>query len=103
MASSNTTNDELPSLMCAIGSESTSIDDELLGNEIVKFLDQLGPKEDVFLLPPDFTRFHSQAGKITAMIAKYYRQTEVGGGEAAVASSPTKLQIMPALGKQRSG
>ncbi|KAL3920000.1 MAG: hypothetical protein SGILL_003472 [Bacillariaceae sp.] len=92
----------LPSLMCAIGGETAAIDDDQLRSEISKFLDQLGPKEDVFLLPPDYTRFHSQAGKITAMIAEYYKfvPSPSPSSTHTTTSAPEapKLEIMPALG-----
>lgn len=88
----------LPSLMCAIGGETTAIDDDSLRHEIGKFLDQLGPKEDVFLLPPDYTRLHSQAGKITTMIAEYYKFIPSSSPLTTSAEKPPKLEIMPALG-----
>lgn len=97
----------LPSLICADGSPDTALSDETIRNHLFSFLDQLGPKDDVLILPPDFTRFHSQAGKITSMIAEYY-------GHIAKTASPTNvhyhqqqhdedqplphLQILPALG-----
>lgn len=100
---------KLRSLMCSIGSESTIIDDAQLRKELNSFLDELGPKEDVLLLPPDYTRFHSKAGKITKMIAEYYNfipgDDEVGNrdqnnldGTKTDRPSPPHLQIMPALG-----
>ena len=35
-------------------------------------LDKLGPRKKVLVIPPDFTRFHSQAGEITQLIYEYY-------------------------------
>jgi nickel-dependent lactate racemase len=35
-------------------------------------LDWLGPRKKVLAIPPDFTRFHSQAGKITEYVYEYY-------------------------------
>jgi nickel-dependent lactate racemase len=35
-------------------------------------LDKLGEKKRVIAVPPDFTRFHSQAGMLTEMIWEYY-------------------------------
>jgi nickel-dependent lactate racemase len=101
---------ELRSLMCSIGSESTVIDDAQLRKELYSFLNQLGPKEDVLLVPPDYTRFHSKAGKITRMIAEYYKfiprgdddgswdQTKADGPQTTNTLPPPHLQIMPALG-----
>jgi len=58
----------------------------------------------VLLLPPDFTRFHSQAGTITRFISEYYNFTEreeeaekFDGSRKQSASSPS-IQIIPALG-----
>ncbi len=41
--------------------------------------DQLGPREKVLALPPDFTRFHSFAGELTQLSYQYYgsRLTDV--------------------------
>lgn len=47
-------------------------------------LDQLGSRKKVLVIPPDFTRFHSQAGYLTQYAYEYY-------GDALTA-------IMPALG-----
>ena len=35
-------------------------------------LDRLGPRKRVLVIPPDFTRFHSQAGPVTKLIYDYY-------------------------------
>jgi len=35
-------------------------------------LDKLGPRKKVLVLPPDFTRFHSQAGVLTRYVWEYY-------------------------------
>ena len=64
------------------------------------------------LVPPDFTRYHSQAGKITQMIASYYgfinkKEKNTVDGEQSTAkaatvttssSNPQRLEIIPALG-----
>ena len=72
---------QLPqSLFCAIiagdndndNNNDSYIDDDTLNKELYKFLNQLGKRDDVLLLPPDYTRFHSQAGKITQIISEYY-------------------------------
>mmetsp|Transcript_8082 Transcript_8082/g.16752 ORF Transcript_8082/g.16752 Transcript_8082/m.16752 type:complete len:503 (+) Transcript_8082:201-1709(+) len=100
-----------PSLVCAIVGDETknnedgTIDDETLRNALNSFLDRLGAREDVFLLPPDYTRFHSKAGKITRMIAEYYKRIpgDCGDKDAAAAATspfppPSEFKIMPALG-----
>jgi nickel-dependent lactate racemase len=77
-------------------------------------LSRLGPRKKVLLLPPDFTRFHSQAGKITQIICQYYnfiphRQDNDGDSQAAALGRQSKeqletspsspsIQILPALG-----
>jgi hypothetical protein len=100
----NRNNNTLPSLMCAMGGSDIVISDKELRNQLYEFLDQLGPQEDVFVVPPDFTRFHSQSGKITEMIAEYYQiipcQTTSVGTPTTTPTIPTpqKFQIMPALG-----
>ena len=70
---------EVPSVFCSLGSEKVSITDDEIKSTLHSFLDALGPREDVLLLPPDFTRFHSQAGKISRFICEYYNF--VGNGE----------------------
>jgi len=40
--------------------------------QLISYLDSIGPKEKVLVIPPDFTRFHSYAGKITEWIWEYY-------------------------------
>jgi hypothetical protein len=52
--------------------DNSYINDDTLEKELYKFLNQLGKRNDVLLLPPDYTRFHSQAGKITQIISEYY-------------------------------
>ena len=67
----------------------------------------MGTRSDVLILPPDFTRFHSQAGEITRFICEYYNfvpkeddcddeKTDRSVNESL--SCPT-IQIIPALGK----
>jgi len=40
---------------------------------ITQTLDQLGNRKKVLAIPPDFTRFHSYAGKITECVWNFYR------------------------------
>ena len=98
--------DPLPSLMCAIvagDDETDGISDGRLRNELHSFLDQLGERNDVFLLPPDYTRFHSKAGKITQMMAEYYKCIPSTNNEKEMPAKsafppPSDFKIMPALG-----
>eukprot|EP00569_Conticribra_weissflogii_P002503 CAMPEP_0171346298 /NCGR_PEP_ID=MMETSP0878-20121228/24384_1 /TAXON_ID=67004 /ORGANISM="Thalassiosira weissflogii, Strain CCMP1336" /LENGTH=543 /DNA_ID=CAMNT_0011849957 /DNA_START=114 /DNA_END=1745 /DNA_ORIENTATION=+ len=107
---SNTT--QPPSLFCSIGSPETSLSNETVQQKVNEFLSALGPRRDVLILPPDFTRFHSQAGMITRFVSEYYNFTKpenpttstANTAAAAASSSPSppasvpKLQIIPALG-----
>lgn len=68
--------------------ETGSIDKALsvsnLKEGLTNALDKLGKRKKVLIVPPDFTRFHSQAGILTEMIWNYY-------GDAVT-------DILPALG-----
>lgn len=100
----------LPNLFCNIGGEDRNLSDKDIKDKLHEFLDALGPKDHVMVLPPDFTRFHSQAGKITRFICEYYNfcetQTDLNEKDDQVSKkvkasksefSP-EIQIMPALG-----
>jgi nickel-dependent lactate racemase len=66
------------------GSATDRIDQAALRASLFQALDRLGPKRKVLILPPDFTRFHSQAGALTRYACEYY-------GDRVT-------DIMPALG-----
>ncbi len=68
----------------AVGSPSTSLTDAEVREALADCLRQLGPRRRVLALPPDFTRYHSQAGKLTCFLHQQL-------GDALV-------DIMPALG-----
>lgn len=91
-----------PSLFCAIGSETTKLSDDEIKQQLFAFLDALGPREDVVILPPDYTRFHSQAGKLTRFVAEYYNfiptAEEKGEPKKRKTTAPPDISIMPALG-----
>ncbi|MCF8266413.1 MAG: D-mannonate epimerase, partial [Melioribacteraceae bacterium] len=59
--------------------EKGGIDYQFTDQEIIEALstaaEKLGKKQNVLILPPDFTRFHSQAGFITELLYKYYRNS----------------------------
>ena len=90
------------SLFCAIGSETTVLTDDEIRTELHCFLDQLGRQEDVLLIPPDFTRFNSYAGKITEMISEYYGfiNKKKHGDDDSETPPPSvpAMKILPALG-----
>jgi nickel-dependent lactate racemase len=57
------------------GSIDTTFTPEDAREALFASLDRLGPKKRVLAVPPDFTRFHSQAGLLTEMIGNYYGKT----------------------------
>ena len=61
------------------GSESDVITPDEARTALVGVLDRLGARERVLAIPPDFTRFHSQAGMLTCFAFEYYgdRLTDV--------------------------
>jgi nickel-dependent lactate racemase len=68
----------------AQGSPSTDLGREDLRRALVGVLEQLGPRERVLALPPDFTRANSMAGLLTTIAYEYYQRRLV--------------DVMPALG-----
>jgi nickel-dependent lactate racemase len=56
------------------GSISDSISDADLREGLFQALESLGARRRVLALPPDFTRFHSKAGRITELAWEYYGQ-----------------------------
>ena len=82
-----------------IGGEDISLSDDDMKRAVYAFLnefqEQAGKSMDkVLILPPDYTRFHSQAGKITQFIADFYRCDDPSSKEG----NCTTLSILPALG-----
>ena len=89
----------MPSLFCAIGSETANLSDDEMKKQLFAFLDALGPRDDVVLLPPDYTRFHSKAGKLTQLVAEYYNFIPSPGEEPQnVRTTSPGIIILPALG-----
>ena len=56
----------------ARGSEKENITPDQLKDYIFSTLNKLGEKKRVIAVPPDFTRFHSQAGIITQLVYEFY-------------------------------
>jgi nickel-dependent lactate racemase len=67
------------SLFYAAGSPTTAMSHEDLRQAVGEALAKLGARNKVIALPPDFTRFHSQAGPLTRLAWEYYgdRLTDV--------------------------
>jgi nickel-dependent lactate racemase len=61
------------------GSEDTAFSPAEARSALFQALDRLGERKRVLAVPPDFTRFHSQAGTLTEMAWEYYgdRMTDV--------------------------
>jgi nickel-dependent lactate racemase len=66
-------------LYFARGSATDRLTAEDLRAGVRAALDRLGPRRRVLTVPPDFTRFHSQAGPLTCLVHEYYgdRLTDV--------------------------
>ncbi|MHC4624238.1 MAG: nickel-dependent putative hexonate epimerase [Planctomycetota bacterium] len=71
-------------LLHARGNEDDNLTGEDLQHGLHSALDRLGSKKKVLAIPPDFTRYHSRAGELTALTWRYY-------GEALT-------DVLPALG-----
>jgi nickel-dependent lactate racemase len=59
-------------LYYARGSENDDLSSEDLQNGLNQALDSIGKRQKVLALPPDFTRYHSRAGELTAYAYQYY-------------------------------
>ncbi|MGB6043259.1 MAG: D-mannonate epimerase [Pirellulales bacterium] len=59
-------------LYFAQGSPDTALSDNDLRAALTNSFDQLGPRQRVLAVPPDFTRAASQAGKLTCLAHDYY-------------------------------
>jgi nickel-dependent lactate racemase len=57
-----------------IGSPSTRLSDEDLKQGLFKALDQIGVKNKVLAIPPDYTRLPSRAGILTSFSYQYFQQ-----------------------------
>ncbi len=55
------------------GSPTTSLTLNDIRESLFDVLDSLGAKKRVMALPPDFTRYHSQAGVLTELLWEYYK------------------------------
>jgi nickel-dependent lactate racemase len=60
------------SLYCREGGPDAELSPTFLRDALYRALDRLGPKRKVLAVPPDFSRFHSQAGPLTQYAYEYY-------------------------------
>ena len=118
MADKSTSGPGQTNLFCAVWSESADLTEIDLREQINAFLETLGPREDVLILPPDFTRFHSRSGILTQLVCEHYNFISSGSSsdDSATKEPPNKrtkpesretskssssspsIQILPALG-----
>ena len=54
------------------GSVTDQLSAEDLRAGLFEALQRLGPRQRVLAVPPDFTRFHSQAGRLTSLVHEFY-------------------------------
>ncbi len=59
-------------LYFAYGSETTDLNPEDIKKALFETFEKMGKRSKVLAIPPDFTRYHSQAGLITSLIYEYY-------------------------------
>lgn len=66
-------------LYFARGSATDQLSTDDLRAGLFAALAKLGPRHRVLAVPPDFTRFHSQAGRLTCLVHEFYgeRLTDV--------------------------
>jgi nickel-dependent lactate racemase len=62
-------------ILCSQGSADTALSPQEVREGLFSSLERLGKKKRVIAVPPDYTRFHSQAGLLTEMILEYYGKT----------------------------
>ncbi len=55
------------------GSDATILRHQELKEGLFEALDRIGPRRKILAIPPDFTRYHSKAGELTAFACEYYR------------------------------
>ena len=82
------------------GNKEGAISTEDLKKFLYRTFDELGIKKKVLAIPPDFTRFHSFAGKITELSWEYYSDSLEDILPALGTHSPmTQEQIRTMFGK----
>jgi nickel-dependent lactate racemase len=60
------------SLFYAVASETDGLSDQVLKAGLFRALDAVGPRRNVLVIPPDFTRRHSRAGQLTTLAWEYF-------------------------------
>jgi nickel-dependent lactate racemase len=93
-------------LVCSIGYETADLSRDDLRSHVTSFLDSLSSRDDVLLIPPDFTRYHSQAGILTQLVCEHYGiiPSSSSPSSSSLHASPKSaavvpnITILPALG-----
>ena len=75
-------------LLYSHGSIQKSFTDEDLRSSVFDILSKLGSRKKVLIIPPDITRYHSMAGKISLLVHEFYRENLAA--------------ILPALGTHKA-
>ena len=87
-------------LYCNIGSPQSLFTDAELEAALVGALEQLGERRRVLIVPPDYTRFHSYAGRLTEMAWAHYGRAVTDVLPAIGTHSPmTDSQIADMFGR----
>ncbi len=60
------------SLLLQLGDADQELSPADLSTGLIQALDVLGPRSRVLVIPPDFTRYHSRAGQLTAAAYHHY-------------------------------
>ena len=59
-------------LYCSVGGVDQDLSPEHLNHHLLEALARLGPRQQVLAVPPDLTRYHSQAGLLTELAWRHY-------------------------------
>jgi len=62
-------------LLYARGSETDVLTSDILREGLFSALDKLNFRNKVLVIPPDYTRYHSRAGELTALSYEYYQES----------------------------
>ncbi len=87
------------SLYCAVGGVDTELSDAELRDQLTAALVQLGARKRVLAVPPDMTRYHSQAGLLTRFAWEYYGEQL----QAVLPAIGTHVPMQPAQIEQMFG
>lgn len=58
-----------------MGAPDAELTDQDIARGLIEALEKMGPKKRVLAIPPDITRYHSMAGRLTEMVWEYYGES----------------------------